>query len=153
MFSKLSNILSLLLICLCIYGGSGFYLGQYCCNVCLDAGVEAVSSGECHKIHNTEEHSCCEEHIPGKKSEEPGNCHSSCFEHEKCCNITTYKFDADNSVYKVQINIPVLDVPYLFSNLLFKEFCSDSFQYPAGASLLPKYSSREILTLHSVLLI
>jgi hypothetical protein len=151
---KPANILSVILICLCIYGGSGFYLGQYCCKDCRDVGIEAALSDKCHKIHNTEEHTCCSKQNKDDQNKQSDDCSPVHYDHEKCCSVTSYKLDVVSGIYKAQINIPVLDLPYpLLHHILNKEVFSLSLSNNLKKYILPKYSPGDIPILHSSLLI
>ncbi len=152
MLFKPTNIVWILLACLCFYGGSGFYLSQFCCSNCQDFGVEAALSDECHKIHKADNQSCCStSHSKPEHSKHQDN--SSCSDNEKHCSITSYKFDLNSYNHNIQIDVPVIDLPFIFLYTLDEVAALKSQQYNLQAYILPVYSSRDILAHHSTLLI
>lgn len=148
MFFNPTKILSFLFIVLCVYGSSGFYVGDYCCNICQEVGIEVVLADECHKIHETENHTECSD--IGKKDT---SCNRQCIEKRTCCSVTAYKVDDYFTDFKCHVRVPIFDLPYPLRHLLNNELTASSFQESPDSYFLPAYSPRERLILHSTFLI
>jgi len=150
MFFKPANILSFLFIVLCIYGGSGFYLEDYCCNDCREVGIDAVLADECHNIHKTECHTECSDI---EHEQEDADCRYQCITGKTCCSITTYKVDVYIVDYKPQIHVPISDLPYPLRHLFNKELTASLFRECLNTNFLPVYSLKERQVLYATFLI
>lgn len=156
MIFKPANILSIILACLYIYGGSGFSLAQFCCTSCETKGIEAILSEGCHAedtvVCNDIEQleSCCSK-PEGRHDLSFSSiiCNAHC-NHVNHCSVESYQFDLDHTVQKIQYEISVID-------LLFEPFNYIAAQLPFSTQKtfpdnpLPIYTSRDILLNDSVL--
>ena len=151
MNAKLSSILLILLACLYCYGGSGFSMINFCCDSCKVKGAENILTEGCH--HEEVDDSCCQgDHENEDGTQETVIYHEHC-NHLNHCSVVSYKFDLNDAVYKLRCPISVVDLSFLplkivpdLTSCFFKERCKSEIP-----PLL--YSSRDILTKKSVLLI
>ena len=129
----------MLMAALFFYGGAGINLISYCCNLCRNAGIEAVLNDKCCDIHR---HNHATHQIPHLVS---GCCFSECEAHDidvtagvtpdrfpfyidhapdNCCKMKRISFDLFStnsseheisltSVFSDFISFNLLDVTYL----------------------------------------
>lgn len=152
MREKLSSILLILLACLYCYGGSGFYVINFCCDSCKGKGVETILAEGCHHEEETDDSCCQNNHKAEDEISQPTDYHNHC-NHLNHCSIKSYKFDLNDTVYKLRCPVPVVDLSFLplkilpdFTLCLFKE----NYDIEIPPLLI---SSRDILAKDSVLLI
>jgi len=148
MIFKPLNIITLLLACLYIYGGSGFYLANFCCDNCRGNGIGVFLSEGCHQEEN--QNSCCNNKIHQESEEilDLNICKQHCPE-ENHCKIISYKLDLNDTFYKHKYQIPESDLIHLLvSNPELKYF--EPNKTLKNLPLLIT-SSRDILSFNTVL--
>jgi len=149
---KPSAILLVLLACLYCYGGSGFYIIDFCCNSCKIKGVEHVLADDCHQEESHDDACCQNDHETASETLDAVICHPHC-NHFHHCSIKSYKFDLNSTAYKFRNFVPVIDLSCLPLKILPNSIIS-SFKEIYKLEIPPLlYSSRDILTKKSVLLI
>ncbi|MCD7972681.1 MAG: hypothetical protein LUG18_08445 [Candidatus Azobacteroides sp.] len=148
------NIISLLLACLYIYGGSGFSLADFCCSACKEKGIEMLLADGCHQEEETDSaETCCTSHSEEENPVPFSVCKQHCH-HVAHCNVTSYQVDLEDTVYKCKCQVPVFQLAYFIPELSLPDNFYRNFTYKTFIDPpVLIYSSRDILAENSVLLI
>ncbi len=133
-----------------LLAGTGFNIIQYCCERCEDTGIENVAANSCEKVHHSGNYSCChnesEDYSCSNINHYSGGCHILRLKVETPSIGSAFQF-MNNAIENMQLF-------YFENKLIVRNSQPDGnfvFSYPPPDQC--SLSGRDILTLHTILLI